>query len=52
MEQGTWKESDTHGVLADERSVGFVNWKASFLIRLWRLLSNPFMYLFTGKIRF
>ena len=28
------------------------NKAVSFLVRLWRLVSNPFTYLFTGKIRY
>lgn len=51
-EEIQWKESDTHGVLADEHNIKFVNWKAPFLTRLWRLVSNPFMYLFKGEIRY
>lgn len=45
-------EPGTTIVNPDKHYALYLRTTTNFFIRLWRLLSNPFLYLFTGKLRY
>lgn len=43
---------ETKSTIKNYKVLAIENKHSNMFIRLWRLLTNPFTYIFTGKIRY